>query len=69
MFFSFLSFLFHFFFISFYCLFYIYFDEQRYLNGLFAVGRSIGLVGHAIDQKRMKQPMYRHPWEDVLYDM
>lgn len=40
-----------------------------YLNGLFAIGRSIGLVGHAIDQKRMKQPMYRHPWEDVLYDM
>jgi len=40
-----------------------------YLNGLFAIGRSIGLVGHALDQKRMKQPLYRHPWEDVLYDM
>jgi len=40
-----------------------------YLNGLFAIGRSIGLVGHALDQRRMKQPLYRHPAEDVLYDM
>lgn len=39
-----------------------------YLNALFVVGRSIGLVGHALDQKRLKQPLYRHPWEDVLYD-
>jgi ATP citrate (pro-S)-lyase len=40
-----------------------------YLNGLFVIGRSIGLVGHALDQKRLKQPLYRHPWEDVLYDV
>jgi len=40
-----------------------------YLNALFVVGRSIGLVGHALDQKRLKQPLYRHPWEDVLYDL
>jgi ATP citrate (pro-S)-lyase len=26
--------------------------EIGYLNGLFLVGRSIGLVGHALDQKR-----------------
>jgi len=39
-----------------------------YLNALFVVGRSIGLVGHALDQQRLKQPLYRHPWEDVLYD-
>jgi len=39
-----------------------------YLNALFVVGRSIGLVGHALDQNRLKQPLYRHPWEDVLYD-
>lgn len=38
-----------------------------YLNGLFVLGRSIGLIGHALDQKRLKQPLYRHPWEDVLY--
>ena len=24
-------------------------------------------VGHALDQKRLQQPLYRHPWEDVLY--
>lgn len=38
-----------------------------YLNALFVVARSIGLVGHALDQKRLQQPLYRHPWEDVLY--
>jgi len=38
-----------------------------YLNALFVVARSIGLIGHALDQKRLQQPLYRHPWEDVLY--
>eukprot|EP01102_Stenamoeba_stenopodia_P004918 TRINITY_DN15421_c0_g1_i1.p1 TRINITY_DN15421_c0_g1~~TRINITY_DN15421_c0_g1_i1.p1 ORF type:complete len:610 (+),score=179.52 TRINITY_DN15421_c0_g1_i1:73-1902(+) len=38
-----------------------------YLNGLFVLARSIGLIGHALDQKRLKQPLYRHPWDDVLY--
>ena len=38
-----------------------------YLNGLFILARTIGLVGHALDQKRLKQPLYRHPWDDVMY--
>lgn len=37
------------------------------LNGLFTLSRSIGFIGHALDQKRMKQPLYRHAWDDVLY--
>lgn len=37
------------------------------LNGLFILARSIGLIGHALDQKRLRQPLYRHPWDDVLY--
>ncbi|KAK4717030.1 hypothetical protein R3W88_015368 [Solanum pinnatisectum] len=41
--------------------------EIGYLNGLFVLARSIGLIGHTFDQKRMKQSLYRHPWEDVLY--
>lgn len=40
--------------------------EIGYLNGLFVLARSIGLIGHALDQKRLQQPLYRHPWEDVL---
>jgi len=40
-----------------------------YVNGLFVLGRTVGLVGHALDQKRLKQPLYRHPWDDVLYDV
>jgi len=37
------------------------------LNGLFVLGRSIGFVGHHLDQKRLKQGLYRHPWEDIAY--
>jgi ATP-citrate lyase alpha-subunit len=37
------------------------------LNGLFVLGRSIGFMGHIIDQKRLKAGLYRHPWDDVLY--
>jgi ATP citrate (pro-S)-lyase len=37
------------------------------LNGLFVLGRSIGFIGHHLDQKRLKQPLYRHPWDDISY--
>lgn len=37
------------------------------LNGLFVLGRSIGLMGHHLDQKRLKQGLYRHPWDDIAY--
>ncbi len=37
------------------------------LNAIFIIGRSIGMVGHFLDQKRLNQPLYRHPWDDVLY--
>jgi ATP citrate (pro-S)-lyase len=33
------------------------------LNGLFVLGRSIGFIGHYLDQKRLKQGLYRHPWD------
>jgi ATP citrate (pro-S)-lyase len=29
------------------------------LNGLFVLGRSIGFIGHYLDQKGLKQPLYR----------
>jgi ATP citrate (pro-S)-lyase len=37
------------------------------LNGLFVLGRSIGFIGHYLDQKRLKQSLYRHPWDDICY--
>lgn len=37
------------------------------LNGLFVAGRSIGFIGHFIDQNRLKQGLYRHPWDDISY--
>ena len=38
-------------------------------NALFVLGRSIGLMGHYFDQKRLAQPLYRHPLDDILYDV
>merc|ERR1712050_225502 len=37
------------------------------LNGLFALARTTGFIGHFLDQKRLKQPLYRHPWDDITY--
>jgi succinyl-CoA synthetase alpha subunit len=39
------------------------------LNGLFVLGRSIGIMGHVLDQKRQGARLYRHPWEDILFDL
>jgi len=39
------------------------------LNGLFVLGRSMGFIGHYLDQKRLKQGLYRHPWDDISYMM
>lgn len=41
--------------------------ESGTLNALFVLGRSIGIIGHFLDQKRLKQGLYRHPWTDVCY--
>jgi len=37
------------------------------LNGLFVLARSAGFIGHYLDQRRLKQPLYRHPWDDITY--
>ncbi|OIW27491.1 citrate synthase [Coniochaeta ligniaria NRRL 30616] len=37
------------------------------LNGLFVLGRSIGLIAHYLDQKRLRTGLYRHPWDDITY--
>jgi ATP citrate (pro-S)-lyase len=37
------------------------------LNGLFVLGRSTGFIAHYLDQLRLKQPLYRHPWDDITY--
>ena len=39
------------------------------LNALFVLGRSIGIMGHIIDQKRLNTRLYRQPWDDILYMM
>lgn len=37
------------------------------LNALFVIGRSIGIFGHIFDQKRLKQPLYRTPYDEIAY--
>lgn len=36
-------------------------------NALFVLARSIGFIGHHIDQKRLGEWLYRTPWDDILY--
>ena len=36
------------------------------LNGLFVTGRTIGFIGHFIDQKRLKQGLYRYFKSHIL---
>jgi ATP citrate (pro-S)-lyase len=37
------------------------------LNGLFVLGRTIGMIAHFLDQNRLGQGLYRHPWDDITY--
>ncbi|XWV26598.1 putative ATP-citrate synthase [Tupanvirus soda lake] len=37
------------------------------LNSFFVLARTIGFIGHHIDQKRLKQDLYRAPEYDVAY--
>ncbi|MEN2500704.1 MAG: hypothetical protein MHMPM18_004855, partial [Marteilia pararefringens] len=39
--------------------------ENGLVNGFFVLSRTIGLIGHFLDQKRLNQGLYRHPWEDI----
>jgi ATP-citrate lyase alpha-subunit len=39
------------------------------LNSFFILGRTIGFIGHVLDEKRLAMPMYRHPMTDILYDV
>jgi len=38
-------------------------------NALFVLGRSIGFMGHYFDQRRLQTSLYRHPLDDILYDV
>ena len=38
-------------------------------NSLFVLGRSIGFMGHYFDQNCLAQGLYRHPLDDILYNV
>ncbi len=43
--------------------------DMGFFNAFFILGRTIGFMGHYFDQKRLKTGLYRHPWDDILYDV
>ncbi len=42
--------------------------EAGIFNAFFILARTTGFIGHIIDQKRLKEPLYRTPWSDILYE-
>jgi succinyl-CoA synthetase alpha subunit len=45
------------------------FIELGALNAFFVLGRSIGIMGHVMDQKRLQTRLYRQPWDEILFMM
>ena len=43
--------------------------DMGFFNAFFILGRTIGFMGHYFDQKRLKTPLYRQAWDDILYDV
>lgn len=41
--------------------------EAGIFNAFFILARSIGFIGHALDQKRLGETLHRTPWEDIHY--
>ncbi|TFG03339.1 MAG: ATP citrate synthase [Promethearchaeota archaeon] len=41
--------------------------QSEALNGLFVLGRSIGMMGHIFDQKRQRARLYRQPYDEILF--
>jgi ATP-citrate lyase alpha-subunit len=50
-----------------------YSETQEYIdagifNAFFILARTVGFIGHIVDQKRLKEPLHRIPWDDILYE-
>lgn len=50
-----------------------YSETQEYIdagifNAFFILARTVGFIGHIVDQKRLKEPLHRTPWDDILYE-
>lgn len=40
--------------------------ESEFFNAIFVLSRSVGLIGHYLDQKRLGEPLFRLPDQDIL---
>lgn len=41
--------------------------DSGIFNAFFILARTTGFIGHILDQKRLKEGLYRTPWEDIYY--
>lgn len=41
--------------------------DSGLFNGLFVLARTIGFIGHYLDQQRLDEGLYRTPREDIWY--
>ncbi|NOY15185.1 MAG: ATP citrate synthase [bacterium] len=41
--------------------------QSEFFNAFFVLARSTGLIAHFLDQKRLNEPLYRHPIKDILF--
>ena len=44
-------------------------SKQRHIKVIGDGQNAIGFMGHYFDQKRLQAGLYRHPWDDILYDV
>jgi ATP-citrate lyase alpha-subunit len=44
-----------------------FYIDAGLFNAFFILARSVGFIGHALDQKRLGEPLYRTSWEDIHY--
>ncbi len=40
--------------------------DSEFFNAIFVLSRSVGLIGHYLDQKRLGEPLFRLPDKDVF---
>ena len=36
-------------------------------NGFFVLARTIGFIGHYVDQMRLQEGLFRMPWDEIMY--
>jgi len=40
--------------------------DAEFFNAIFVLARTVGFIGHYLDQKRLGEPLFRLPDEQIL---